>query len=144
MDTFKDWPHKSPVAVEALVRAGLFYTGEPALFFFIFRFKCMSDCLCVRVPHACVVPSEADRGLGPVELESQMAVSYILWPLEPKPTPLQEQQDAEHLQHRPHSLILVLCFPLCFDICHRSLWKPIDLQFPVAQPLNLWPLHCFI
>ncbi|XP_052015498.1 baculoviral IAP repeat-containing protein 1a-like isoform X2 [Apodemus sylvaticus] len=28
MDTFKDWPHKSPVAVEALVRAGLFYTGK--------------------------------------------------------------------------------------------------------------------
>ncbi|XP_052015488.1 baculoviral IAP repeat-containing protein 1a-like isoform X5 [Apodemus sylvaticus] len=28
MDTFKDWPHKSPLAVEALVRAGLFYTGK--------------------------------------------------------------------------------------------------------------------
>ncbi|XP_076408314.1 baculoviral IAP repeat-containing protein 1a-like [Peromyscus maniculatus bairdii] len=27
LDTFKDWPHESPVAVEALVRAGLFYTG---------------------------------------------------------------------------------------------------------------------
>ncbi|XP_028646025.1 baculoviral IAP repeat-containing protein 1 isoform X2 [Grammomys surdaster] len=27
MDTFKDWPHKSPVAVKALVKAGLFYTG---------------------------------------------------------------------------------------------------------------------
>ncbi|XP_036062962.1 baculoviral IAP repeat-containing protein 1b-like [Onychomys torridus] len=28
LDTFKDWPHESPVAVEALVRAGLFYTGK--------------------------------------------------------------------------------------------------------------------
>ncbi|XP_041519364.1 baculoviral IAP repeat-containing protein 1a-like [Microtus oregoni] len=28
LDTFKDWPHTSPVAVEALVRAGLFYTGK--------------------------------------------------------------------------------------------------------------------
>ncbi|KAK7808644.1 hypothetical protein U0070_010043, partial [Myodes glareolus] len=28
LDTFKDWPHESPVAVEALVRAGLFYTGR--------------------------------------------------------------------------------------------------------------------
>lgn len=28
MDTFKDWPHESPVAVEALVKAGLFYTGK--------------------------------------------------------------------------------------------------------------------
>ncbi|GAB1298494.1 Baculoviral IAP repeat-containing protein 1b [Apodemus speciosus] len=28
MDTFKDWPHNSPVAVEALVKAGLFYTGK--------------------------------------------------------------------------------------------------------------------
>ncbi|ERE82184.1 baculoviral IAP repeat-containing protein 1a [Cricetulus griseus] len=27
LDTFKDWPHNSPGAVEALVRAGLFYTG---------------------------------------------------------------------------------------------------------------------
>ncbi|XP_059132511.1 baculoviral IAP repeat-containing protein 1 isoform X2 [Peromyscus eremicus] len=27
LDTFKDWPHETPVAVEALVRAGLFYTG---------------------------------------------------------------------------------------------------------------------
>ncbi|XP_059132481.1 baculoviral IAP repeat-containing protein 1a-like [Peromyscus eremicus] len=27
LDTFKDWPNESPVAVEALVRAGLFYTG---------------------------------------------------------------------------------------------------------------------
>ncbi|XP_060241609.1 baculoviral IAP repeat-containing protein 1b-like isoform X2 [Meriones unguiculatus] len=26
-DTFKDWPHESPVAVEALIKAGLFYTG---------------------------------------------------------------------------------------------------------------------
>ncbi|XP_051038878.1 baculoviral IAP repeat-containing protein 1b-like [Phodopus roborovskii] len=25
-DTFKDWPHESPGAVEAMVRAGLFYT----------------------------------------------------------------------------------------------------------------------
>nr|AAN77584.1 neuronal apoptosis inhibitory protein 2 [Mus musculus] len=28
MDTFKDWPHESPGAVEALVKAGLFYTGK--------------------------------------------------------------------------------------------------------------------
>nr|XP_042117529.1 baculoviral IAP repeat-containing protein 1b-like [Peromyscus maniculatus bairdii] len=28
LDTFKDWPHDSPGAVEALVRAGLFYTGK--------------------------------------------------------------------------------------------------------------------
>ncbi|XP_051028384.1 baculoviral IAP repeat-containing protein 1b-like isoform X1 [Acomys russatus] len=28
MDTFKDWPRESPVAVEALVRAGLSYTGK--------------------------------------------------------------------------------------------------------------------
>uniref|UniRef100_A0A8C8VXB4 Baculoviral IAP repeat-containing protein 1 n=1 Tax=Peromyscus maniculatus bairdii TaxID=230844 RepID=A0A8C8VXB4_PERMB len=28
LDTFKDWPLESPVAVEALVRAGLFYTGK--------------------------------------------------------------------------------------------------------------------
>uniref|UniRef100_A0A8C8W2R6 Baculoviral IAP repeat-containing protein 1 n=1 Tax=Peromyscus maniculatus bairdii TaxID=230844 RepID=A0A8C8W2R6_PERMB len=28
LDTFKDWPHESPGAVEALVRAGLFYTGK--------------------------------------------------------------------------------------------------------------------
>ncbi|XP_063137340.1 NLR family, apoptosis inhibitory protein 6 isoform X2 [Rattus norvegicus] len=28
MDTFKDWPHESPMAVEALVKAGLFYTGK--------------------------------------------------------------------------------------------------------------------
>ncbi|XP_027257432.1 baculoviral IAP repeat-containing protein 1b isoform X5 [Cricetulus griseus] len=28
LDTFKDWPHKSPGAVEAMVRAGLFYTGK--------------------------------------------------------------------------------------------------------------------
>ncbi|XP_057645567.1 baculoviral IAP repeat-containing protein 1 [Chionomys nivalis] len=28
LDTFKDWPHTSPVAVEALARAGLFYTGK--------------------------------------------------------------------------------------------------------------------
>ncbi|XP_226743.4 baculoviral IAP repeat-containing protein 1e isoform X1 [Rattus norvegicus] len=28
MDTFKDWPHESSVAVEALVKAGLFYTGK--------------------------------------------------------------------------------------------------------------------
>ncbi|GAB1298502.1 Baculoviral IAP repeat-containing protein 1a [Apodemus speciosus] len=28
MDTFKDWPLESPVAVEALVKAGLFYTGK--------------------------------------------------------------------------------------------------------------------
>ncbi|XP_052015494.1 baculoviral IAP repeat-containing protein 1b isoform X2 [Apodemus sylvaticus] len=28
MDTFKDWPHNSPMAVEALVKAGLFYTGK--------------------------------------------------------------------------------------------------------------------
>ncbi|XP_041519308.1 baculoviral IAP repeat-containing protein 1a-like [Microtus oregoni] len=27
LDTFKDWPQESPVAVEDLVRAGLFYTG---------------------------------------------------------------------------------------------------------------------
>nr|XP_048298824.1 baculoviral IAP repeat-containing protein 1 isoform X3 [Myodes glareolus] len=27
LDTFKDWPHKSPAAIEDLVRAGLFYTG---------------------------------------------------------------------------------------------------------------------
>ncbi|KAL1782848.1 neuronal apoptosis inhibitory 5 [Sigmodon hispidus] len=27
-ETFKDWPQESPVAVEALVRAGLFYTGK--------------------------------------------------------------------------------------------------------------------
>ncbi|XP_060241614.1 baculoviral IAP repeat-containing protein 1a-like [Meriones unguiculatus] len=27
-DTFKDWPHESPEAVEALVKAGLFYTGK--------------------------------------------------------------------------------------------------------------------
>ncbi|KAL6043875.1 hypothetical protein STEG23_011831, partial [Scotinomys teguina] len=27
LDTFKDWPHESPVTVEALARAGLFYTG---------------------------------------------------------------------------------------------------------------------
>ncbi|CAH6787583.1 Naip2 [Phodopus roborovskii] len=27
-DTFKDWPHESPGAVEAMVRAGLFYTGK--------------------------------------------------------------------------------------------------------------------
>ncbi|XP_040584784.1 baculoviral IAP repeat-containing protein 1a [Mesocricetus auratus] len=27
LDTFKDWPQESPVAVEAMVRAGLFYTG---------------------------------------------------------------------------------------------------------------------
>ncbi|KAL6043871.1 hypothetical protein STEG23_011827 [Scotinomys teguina] len=29
LDTFKDWPHESPVTVEALARAGLFYT-DPA------------------------------------------------------------------------------------------------------------------
>lgn len=28
MDMFKDWPQESPVGVEALVRAGFFYTGE--------------------------------------------------------------------------------------------------------------------
>ena len=26
MDTFKDWPHESPAGVDALVRAGIFYT----------------------------------------------------------------------------------------------------------------------
>ncbi|XP_008837080.1 baculoviral IAP repeat-containing protein 1a-like [Nannospalax galili] len=28
LDTFKNWPHDSPVSVAALVRAGLFYTGK--------------------------------------------------------------------------------------------------------------------
>ncbi|XP_055461512.1 baculoviral IAP repeat-containing protein 1a-like isoform X2 [Psammomys obesus] len=30
-ETFKNWPHKSPVAVDALVKAGLFYTGKKDL-----------------------------------------------------------------------------------------------------------------
>lgn len=32
LDSFKNWPHESPVAVEALARAGLFYTGESVVY----------------------------------------------------------------------------------------------------------------
>jgi baculoviral IAP repeat-containing protein 1 len=47
MDTFKDWPHESPVAVDALVRAGLFYTGESGYFLYVCVRACVCVCVCV-------------------------------------------------------------------------------------------------
>ncbi|EDL00808.1 mCG116160, isoform CRA_a [Mus musculus] len=44
MDTFKDWPHESPVAVDALVRAGLFYTGKKGIVQCFSCGGCMEKC----------------------------------------------------------------------------------------------------
>ncbi|OBS70306.1 hypothetical protein A6R68_01152, partial [Neotoma lepida] len=55
-DTFKDWPHESPVAVEALVRAGLFYTGDCV---FLQNLKTSAEVIPALQSH-CTVPEDMD------------------------------------------------------------------------------------
>ena len=72
MDTFKDWPNES-VSVEALVRAGLFYTGESS-FFSLY----LCGCVCLHVnmyaSKACC-PQRPGRVLD-LGLKLQLAVSH--------------------------------------------------------------------
>lgn len=147
MDTFKDWPHESPVAVDALVRAGLFYTGESGYFLYVYVCACLPIRLCATSLHAAL---RGQTGCWILGLELVLAVNHHLG-AETKPNFFCESSQCSQAEHLfrvsilcgPHIRIL-LHLPLVFIICHRSLWDSVSHSSLSIQPLNLGilqPLH---
>jgi hypothetical protein len=105
MDTFKDWPHESPVAVDALVRAGLFYTGESGYFLCVYVCACLPIRLCATSLHAAL---RGQTGCWILGLELVLAVNHHLG-AETKPNFFCESSQCSQAEHLFR--VSILCGP---------------------------------